>query len=150
METNLKLSESEGELLEDPGVYRRLIGSLRYFNSSIVTALRAAQRVLQYLKSAPSQGLFYSSKYEIRLRAFTDSDWGTFQDTRRSTTSFCVFLGDSLISWKSKKQHIVSRSSAEAEYGAMANTSCELPWVLSLLRELKVEHEKPAVMYYDN
>ena len=61
-----------------------------------------------------------------------------------------MFLGDALVSWKSKKQSIVSRSSVEAEYRAMATTTCESTWILHLLQDLHVKHDKPALMYCDN
>ena len=168
METNLKMSQSDGEPLTDPTSYRRLIGKLIYLTitrpdlsysvnrlSQFVAAPRtshfnAAMRVLQYVKKTPGQGLFFSSTSTLQLKAFSDADWGTCPDTRRSLTGFCIFLGSSLISWKSKKQQVVSRSSAEAEYRSMANTSCEIVWLLGLLKDLQVAHKEPALLYCDN
>ena len=74
---------------------------------------------LQFVKAIVGQGLFYSSSSAIELKAFANFDWVACSDTRRSISGFYVFIGDSLVSWKSKKQHIVSRSSAEAEYHAL-------------------------------
>ena len=61
-----------------------------------------------------------------------------------------MFLGDALVSWRSKKQSIVSRSSAEVEYRAMATTICELTWILHLLQDLHVKHDRLVLLYYDN
>ena len=65
-------------------------------------------------------------------------------------TGYAVYLGESLISWRSKKKGVVSRSLAEAEYRAMASVACEITWVLQLLKDLKIEHPKPAMLFYDN
>jgi len=111
MEHNVKFPANEGALLEDPTVYRRLIGRLLYLTttrpdltyfvhtlSQFMQSPRqphvaAALRVLRYIKSAPGQGLFFPSSSTYHLKAFCDSDWAAFPDTRWSVTSFCVFLG---------------------------------------------------------
>ncbi|KAM6560886.1 hypothetical protein CsatA_030125 [Cannabis sativa] len=168
MEANLRLGLDEKEKLADPTLYRRIVGKLQYLTitrpdisysvnklsqflcTPRVTHLHAAQRVLQYVKGTPGQGIFFAADSEVKLHAYTDSDWAACPDTRRSTTGFCIFVGTSIISWKSKKQHTVSRSSAEAEYRAMANTTCEVVWLLSILKELQIEHQGPALLYCDN
>lgn len=82
--------------------------------------MESALHVVRYLKNAPSQGLFFSnSDNDLRLCAYCDSDWAGYPITRRSTTGYCVFLGPSLVSWKSKRQKTISLSSAEAKYRAM-------------------------------
>ena len=84
------------------------------------------------------------------MKDFSDSDWVGCLDTRRSITSFYVFLGSSLISWKSKKQQTISKSLAEAEYRTMAFTSCELMLLFSLLYNFNIPHPKVVLLFYDS
>ncbi|KAI5430174.1 hypothetical protein KIW84_034668 [Lathyrus oleraceus] len=87
--------------------------------------LNAAFRILKHLKKEPTTGLLFQKYSNLTITRFSDSDWGAFKETCRSTTRFCFYLGSSLVSWKSKMQQIVFRSSPEAEYRVVANASCE-------------------------
>lgn len=88
--------------------------------------LDAAYRLLRYLKGALGQGLMFTSQSELHLIGYCDIDWAHCPITRRSVTDYYIFLGNSLVSWKSKKQVTVARLSAEADYRSMAATTCEL------------------------
>lgn len=108
--------------------------------------------VLKYLKGSPGNGLFFSSSYVLKLKGFSDliGEHVLCPDTRRSTTGFCFLLESSYISWKSKKQTVVSRSSSEAEYRALAQATCEGQRILYLLQNFQVKHFSPIVIYCDN
>ncbi|XP_019054609.1 PREDICTED: uncharacterized protein LOC109115255 [Nelumbo nucifera] len=131
-------------LLSDPARYRKLVGRLVYltitwpelsFDVHTLSQfmhephqehLDAAIQVVRYLKDTPTHGVLLSSTNDFILRGFCDSDWASCPLTRRSTTGYITMLGESPISWKTKKQHTVSRSSTEAEYWAMAVLATEL------------------------
>nr|GEV16727.1 uncharacterized mitochondrial protein AtMg00810-like [Tanacetum cinerariifolium] len=81
---------------------------------------------------------------------YGDSDWASNSLDRQSTTGYCVFVCGNLVSWKSKKQHVVARSSEEAEYQAMATTSCEMVWLKRLLDDLGCTCSTPMTLFYDN
>ncbi|GJV73484.1 ribonuclease H-like domain-containing protein [Tanacetum coccineum] len=84
------------------------------------------------------------------LVAYTDADWAGCPTTRRSTSGYCVFLGDNLLSWSAKRQHTLSRSSAEVEYKGVVNVVAETTWLHNLLRELHTSLLSATLVYCDN
>ncbi|KAL5766457.1 hypothetical protein ACOSP7_017074 [Xanthoceras sorbifolium] len=91
-----------------------------------------------------------ASASPVFIKAFSDADWGSCVDIRKSVTSFCIFIGDSLVSWKAKKQATISRSSAEVEYRELASTASEITWLQQLLRDFQVDVSSPALLFCDN
>lgn len=165
---NMKLKADDGDLLEDPEKYRRIVGKLNYltitrpdiaFPVSVVSQFMSSPRtphwdavrqILKYLKGAPGLGILYQNHGHHIIEGFTDADYNGDPTNRRSTTGYCVLVGGNLVSWKSKKQNVVSRSSAESEYRAMAQTTCELVWLRNLLGEIGFAQSKPMNLYCDN
>jgi hypothetical protein len=88
--------------------------------------LAAVRHIIRYLRVSPGVGLFFLTSSPLRLIAYSDADWAECPDTRRSVIGWCMFLGDSLISWKSKKQARISKSSIESEYRAMSIACSEI------------------------
>lgn len=165
---SLQLHSTTSLPYSDSTQYRRLIAQLIYLtitrpdisfvvqqlnqfvSNPAVTHYLAALCILQYLKSNPTLGLIYHTTSDLSLYGFADSDWATFPMTRHSVTGFAVFLGKSLISWKSKKQSTISCSSSEAEYHAFASLTCEVQWLHYLFKVLSITFSKPTSIYYDN
>ena len=167
VDTQAKLS-SDGEPIKDPTLYRSLVGALQYltFTRPDITYavqqvclhmhdprephLTAVKRILRYLHGTVDLELSLSCTSPVALTVYTDVDWAGCPDTRRSTSGYAVFLGDNLISWNSKRQQTVSRSSAEAEYRAVANGVAEASWLRQLLQELHQPVQHTTLVYCDN
>ena len=120
----------------------------QFMDKPWVPHLEAAYRVLHYVKHTPGQGIFLPTTSSIQLNAFCDADWARCRDTRQF--GFCIFPSKSLISWKTKKQTMVLRSSVEAEYRSMAAISCEITWLNYILQDLGIKHSHPANLFCDN
>nr|GEY32777.1 cysteine-rich RLK (receptor-like protein kinase) 8 [Tanacetum cinerariifolium] len=142
MEPKLKLQANVGTPLQDPEVYKRFIGKFIY--------LTVTRPDICYIVQLLRQGILLAHDSAVQLKAYCDSDWASCPMTKRSTTGYFVLLGDSLISWKSKKQAVVSRSSAEVEYRAMAMTCCEVTWLVNLFKDLGIKDMEPVELFCDN
>jgi hypothetical protein len=122
-----------GDPMEDPSLYRSTVGSLQYLSLSrpdlsyavnrvyqfmhrpLKPHWQTVKRILRYLKHTISHGLLLHRNCHNTLQAYSDADWAGCSDDRRSTGAYCVYIGSNLISWSSRKQLTVSRSSIEAE-----------------------------------
>ncbi|CAH9080033.1 unnamed protein product [Cuscuta epithymum] len=168
IEQHHTLATASGPPLQDPEPYRRLVGRLIYlavtrpditYSVHILSQFmqkplndhwNAALRVVRYLKGSPGQGILLRTDSDLTLSGWCDSDWAACPITRRSLSGWLVFLGHSPISWKTKKQSTVARSSAEAEYRSMAAATCELKWLKALLLSLGVQHPQAIPLYCDS
>ena len=90
--------------------------------------IKAVDRILRYIKRSPEKGLIYKKHDHLTLEGYTDADWTRSVDDGYSTTSYCVFLGENLLAWRSKKQSTGARSSVEAEYRTMTHRVAKLLW----------------------
>ncbi|KAL5823894.1 hypothetical protein ACOSQ4_021794 [Xanthoceras sorbifolium] len=164
----IKLTQSAGEKFFDASLYRSTIGALQYLTISrpdIAYAVNnlsqylsahttshwlACKRVLRYINGTLYCGLFFRPSPQISLTVFTDADWGSCLDDRKSTSGLCVFLGQNLVTWGARKQKVVARSSTEAEYRALAQAATEVIWFQSLFSELKLSLHGVPIIWCDN
>ncbi|KAG8476370.1 hypothetical protein CXB51_033259 [Gossypium anomalum] len=137
MVSSSMLSKDEGDYLTDPTEYRSLAGALHIKTYSSVFAWY-------------SYGLLFRRSERLSLVGYADANWGLDFDDRWSTTGFCVYYGHTPISWCSKKQQVVSRSTAEAEYRSLAAATSDAAWLTSLLTELKLSSVDPPKVWCDN
>ncbi|KAJ0623708.1 putative RNA-directed DNA polymerase [Helianthus annuus] len=167
VDTNTKLAATSGTPFHDPTLYHSLAGALQYLTFTrpdITYAVQqvcmhmhsphtdhwnALKRIIRYVKGTACLGLTINSSGSS-LIAYTDADWAGCPDTRRSTSGYCIYFGDNLISWSSKRQSTVSRSSAEAEYRGVANVVAEICWLRNLLLELNRPLSRATLVYCDN
>ncbi|KAL5540944.1 hypothetical protein UlMin_044920 [Ulmus minor] len=169
VEEGLKLCIESDQVPVDKGRYQRLVGRLMYlahtrpdlaYALSIVSQfmhnpgekhMNAVMRILRYLKSAPGKGILFTKKENFQnVVTYTDADWAGSIDNRRSTSGYFTFVGGNLVTWRSKKQNVVSRSSAESEYRGIALGLCEALWLRLLLQDLGYPPQQPIQLYCDN
>ncbi|KAL1206309.1 Retrovirus-related Pol polyprotein from transposon TNT 1-94 [Cardamine amara subsp. amara] len=153
---------------EDPAQYRRLVGKLIYLTITrpdlcfavnqvsqhmkepSVHHWNMVERILRYIKGSPGQGVWMGKNDSTEIVGYCDADYAGDTMDRRSTTGYCTFIGGNLVTWKSKKQKVVSCSSAESEYRAMKKLTNELVWLKALLKDLGIESTSPITMHCDN
>ncbi|GJW02693.1 ribonuclease H-like domain-containing protein [Tanacetum coccineum] len=121
-----------------PGISYSVQCLSQYMHSSLQCHFKVALRVLRYLKGAPGIGLQFYKSNDLVLKDFFDVDWAKCLVTKKSVLGFVVMTGDCLISWKSKKQPTISRSSVEAEYRCLATSTCEIIWICNVLGDMKI------------
>lgn len=107
--------------ISQPDIAFTVNGLSQFMAKPRTSHLQVIHHLLRYLKGSQGKGILFPSYTSLKLSAYVDVDWGSCTVTRRSTTRFCVFLGITLIAWKSKKQVTMARSSAEAKYRALAS-----------------------------
>jgi len=167
IEQNHKLGAESGHPV-DKERYQRLVGRLiylchtrpdityavsvvsRYMHDPRSDHMDAVYRILRYLKKNPGKGLLFKKNGHLNVEGYCDADWASCPDDRRSTSGYCVFVGGNLVIWRSKKQPVVSRSTAEAEYRAMSQSLSELLWINNLLTELKLHEASSMKLWCDN
>ncbi|XP_026378078.1 uncharacterized protein LOC113272465 [Papaver somniferum] len=149
---NTKISRIGTQKIEDPTLYRSVCGALQYLHLTrpdiVVTVNKVCQFIqdpyidhwelnkciLRYLKHTVQHGLVLQISSDISLHAYTDSDWAGSLDDRKSTSGYCIYFGNNLVSWSTRKQKTLSKSSMEAEYRGIAIATSELIWLQSLLK----------------
>ncbi|RVW14559.1 Retrovirus-related Pol polyprotein from transposon RE1 [Vitis vinifera] len=169
IEEGLKLCVEPNQVSTDKGRYQRLVGRLMYlahtrpdlaYALSVVSQymhnpgeqhMNAVMRILRYLKNAPGKGILFAKNVDHQsIEVYTDADWAGAVDDRRSTSGYFTFVGGNLVTWKSKKQNVVARSSAEAEFRGMALGLCEALWLRLLLQDLGYLSRQPIRLFCDN
>ena len=159
------LSKTMGTLLSSGNEYRQIVGALQYvtltrpditfsvnklaqfMHCATTEHWQACKRLLRYLRQTSSHGLLLQRDSSFVLHCYSDSDWAGCPDDRRSTGGYLIYLGINLVSWSSKKQPTVARSSTESEYKALANTTAKVMWLTTLLQELGFPLKSPAQLW---
>jgi len=168
VDTKAKLSGFSGKPYHNPFEYRSLSSALQYLTFTRTDIAYVVQqvclfmhdprtqhmtslkRIIRYIKGTIQHGIHLSPSPVDTLITYTDVGWGGCPDTRRSTSGYCVYLGNNLISWSAKRQSTLSRSSGEAEYRGVANVVAECCWLRNLLFDLDCPIIKATLVYCDN
>ncbi|RVW96946.1 Retrovirus-related Pol polyprotein from transposon RE1 [Vitis vinifera] len=123
----------------------------QYMHNPAEQHMNAVMRILRYLKNAPRKGILFAKNVDHQsIEVYTDADWAGAVDDKRSTSGYFTFVGGNLVTWKSKKQNVVARSSAEAEFRGMALGLCEVLWLRLLLQDLGYLSRQPIRLFCDN
>ncbi|KAL5559464.1 hypothetical protein UlMin_035675 [Ulmus minor] len=134
MVSSLKLTTIDGDPIPNITEYRSIVGALQYITITRPKIAYCVNRVCQFMQK-PLDHHWKAMKRILRktntlsLTWYSDADWGNDLDNIRSTTGYCIFLGDSLVSWSSMKHSVVSRSTTEAEYRSLAKATLEIVWL---------------------
>ncbi|RVX12128.1 Retrovirus-related Pol polyprotein from transposon RE1 [Vitis vinifera] len=169
IEKGLKLCVEPNQVSTDKGRYQKLVGRLMYlahtrpdlaYALSVVSQymhnpgeqhMNAVMRILRYLKNAPGKGILFAKNVDHQsIEVYTDADWAGAVNDRRSTSGYFTFVGGNLVTWKSKKQNVVARSSAEAEFRGMTLGLCEALLLRLLLQDLGYLSRQPIRLFCDN
>ena len=106
-------------------------------------------RILRYLKSSLGRGLIFKKHDHLNVEGYSDVDWAGSSD-RKSTFVYFNFIGRNLVTWRNKKQKIITVSSAKAEFRGISKGVCELLWLKSLLSEIGYTPSNEMNLYCDN
>ncbi|XP_044478603.1 uncharacterized mitochondrial protein AtMg00810-like isoform X1 [Mangifera indica] len=168
LDANLKLDPAKAKDVIDKEKFQRLVGKLIYlshtrpdiaFAVSMVSQymhspgrehFNATYRILRYLKGTPGKGLMFRKNNNLQIEVYTDADWVGCTTDRRSTSGYCTFIGGNLVTWRSKKQNVVARSSVEVEFRSLAHGISEAIWLKRLFEDLKISVSYPMKVYCDN
>jgi Reverse transcriptase (RNA-dependent DNA polymerase) len=167
IDSKYKVNTEEGEPLEDISLFQRLVGRLiylmvtrldisfsvsqisKFMHAPRTTHLNVIDKILRYLKGTPGKRIWMKNNNSNEICGYSDTNWAETFD-RKLTTGFYIFVDENLATWKSKKQNVMARSSAEIKYRAMPSTVSELIWVKQLLKDIGIETRDPMKIFCDN
>ncbi|XP_056163923.1 secreted RxLR effector protein 161-like [Syzygium oleosum] len=149
-------------------MYKQIVGSLMYliatrpdimYGVSLISRymedptkkhLQAAKRILHYLKGTASLGLFYKKGENSNLFGFTDSDYASDIEDRKSTSGYVFTLSSAAVLWSSKKQPLVTLSTTEAEFVVATSSACQAIWLRKIRGQLQFEQHEATIIFCDN
>ncbi|KAA0044524.1 putative mitochondrial protein [Cucumis melo var. makuwa] len=153
IEFNYKLGNSNDQVPNDKEQYQCLVASLCRLlmrHTWKLEHMEVVNKILRYLKTTPGKGLMFGKIDRKTIEAYSDLDCAKSVVDRKSIFGYCTFLWGNLVTWRSKKQSVVARSSVEAKYRAMSLGICEEIWLQKVLSDLHQECETPMKFFCDN
>ncbi|PKU64498.1 Retrovirus-related Pol polyprotein from transposon TNT 1-94 [Dendrobium catenatum] len=165
--TKLPLTIASDPILSDSTLFRRIIGSLQYLtlthpdivfivnlmsqhiHNPLLNHIHLIKQLLRYIKETQNFGIPIT-KGNLSIRSFSDADWASDPVSRKSTSGYCTFIGDNIISWKVQKKHTVARSSTEAEYRSLAALTADFIWLRQALSDFGIKPDQPTELHCDN